>query len=153
MESMPHREQDLRVTLFTEKHGKIQARARSARKITSKLSPHLQPGFFAKVRLVEKSGVQAVDALKTQKSVFGLPDLMELANLLPAFHAEPELWQTLRAGELRWPKVLRILGWDPVHARCGMCEGEADFFLTKSQEFLCGNCSSQLPRNQLLYVK
>ncbi len=137
----PHRETDSRVSLFTERFGKMQARARSARKITSKLSAHLQPGFFARVRLIEKSGVQVVDALNIRKSGFSLPGLALLDGLLPVFHAEPELWRMLAEGTFSWRDALRVLGWDPAHARCRVCGASVEYFSTGDQEFYCAPCA------------
>ena len=46
---------DIRVSMFTKKFGKLKVRAKSARRIVSKLSPHLEPGNVAQVRIIEKS--------------------------------------------------------------------------------------------------
>ena len=151
--SGPQRDSDLGVSLFTLKFGKIQARARSARKITSKLVGHLQPGVFARVRLVEKAGVHVVDALKIKTSGLPLAELDLLADVLPVFQPEPELWRMLCGGSLVWSEALRILGWDPARAECTVCkEPRPDYFRVSDQEFFCVNCASQLPPKKLIYI-
>ena len=56
-----------RVVFLTKRFGKLVGKARSIRKITSKLSGHLQPGNLVQVRMIEKNGLQIVDALKKSR--------------------------------------------------------------------------------------
>lgn len=51
------------ITLYTKELGKVVAKAKSSRKMTSKLNGHFQPLNFINCRLIEKRGIQAVDAL------------------------------------------------------------------------------------------
>ena len=153
LKSEPYRELDTRASLFTQKFGKVEARARSARKITSKLAAHLEPGIFTSVRLIEKSGVQVVDALKSRTSGLPLADLGLLADLLPPFQPEAELWQMLSTGTLMWAKTLKILGWDPAQASCAQCRAnEPSHFRVSNQDFFCAHCASQLSGNGLIYL-
>lgn len=91
-------ELDARVFLFTEKLGKVRAKITSARKITSKLSSHLEPLNWIKVRLVErKNDFQVADALRIGKfpdtEIAGLELIKELgAENQP----EPHLWLLLK---------------------------------------------------------
>ena len=48
-------ELDYRVFLYTQQLGKIAAKVRSGRRITSKLAPHLEPLNFIQARLIEKN--------------------------------------------------------------------------------------------------
>ena len=59
---------DARIILYTEDLGKITAKAKSVKRITSKLNGHLEPLNFIQVRLVEKNGFQIVDALTIANS-------------------------------------------------------------------------------------
>ena len=60
------KEIDAQIVLYTRDFGKVLAKAKSARKMTSKLNGHLQPLNFINARLIEKTPVgrfQVVDAL------------------------------------------------------------------------------------------
>src|SRR3989344_3413173 len=84
----PIGEYDSRVHFMTEQHGKMIGRATSARKITSKLSAHLEPGTLTRLRLVEQKGLRIVDSLKVAGGIAPMPDLHLLARMLP--EGEPE---------------------------------------------------------------
>jgi len=58
---------DSRIFLYTKILGKVAARAQSARKITSKLSAHIEPLNLVNARLVYGKNFQLVDALRFQK--------------------------------------------------------------------------------------
>lgn len=105
----PAGEGDSRVHCFSEKFGKITGRAVSARKITSKLSAHLEPGVLTRIRFVEKKGMRIADALKFGKSQVALYDLHQLSGLLAEGEPEPELWRLLQDG-FSWRRALAILG-------------------------------------------
>ena len=70
----PLRDFDARYFFFTKKFGKMKGRATSARKITSKLAGHLEPGTLVTARFVERNGgngnggVQIADALMTRQA-------------------------------------------------------------------------------------
>ena len=146
-------EYDKRIILFTEEMGKVSAKAKSARKITSKLSGHLQPGNLVQARLVEKNGLQIVDALKISKLDFELADLYSLDNILADNEPDPRLWHLLSAGKFNWPQILTILGWDPREAICHLCSaGEPAAFSIFGQEFFCAPCSLKLSQKELLYM-
>ncbi len=148
----PVRELDLRLSLFTKKFGKIKARARSARKITSKLAGHLQVGDLVQVRIVEKQGLQVVDALKKIRLPLSPHDLGLLDGLLPEFQPEAELWRLLGGEELPWRRVLKVLGWDPDHAHCRICQDAAVIFDPRSQDFFCARCASKLVPDAVSYI-
>ena len=142
LEKEPQGELDERVAVFTRNLGKFSAKVKSSRKITSKLSPHLEPGNFIRVRMIEKGSLQVVDALKRGK-LSGPPDFFYLLGRV-LVEGEPDelLWATLLAGEKDWGKILAILGWDPEHASCEHCgRGEVFAFHIGSQNFFCGPCS------------
>lgn len=152
-------EADSRVFLYVKDFGKLVAKARSARKITSKLSSHLEPGNLTQVRLVEKNGLQVVDALKIGKVGINFPDLFFLNEVLHEADYDPAVWgilvgnPSLRSGRepFDWKKALRVLGWDPEQASCGICKRNKPYsFNINEQSFICENCvfdTESLPKN------
>ena len=129
---------DGRYTLLTKRFGKILAKAKSSRKITSKLAPHLEPGIVAKVRFIETRNTQLIDALKSTRIGLSIGDLHFLSQLLPDAEPEPALWDLLLSGNFEWAKVLRILGWDPEDAECVDCGAKRpSYFYIARQEFYC----------------
>lgn len=140
--------------VFSKKFGKIVARARSVRRITSKLSPHLEPGNVVWLRLVQKNNFQIADALKKAKLSIAFSDLYFLNQLLIEGESETRLWPLLFKPYLDWRQVLKILGWDPHIATCSTCDKlGALFFEVQSQSFFCKNCSSKADTNRLIYLK
>src|ERR1700734_991038 len=92
LDKEPRNNQDARYFLFTERYGKIAVRAKSSRKIVSKLAGHLEPGTIASVRVIEQHGSQVVDALKFARAGASITDLALLNNLLSEWQPDPELW-------------------------------------------------------------
>lgn len=149
----PQGDLDVRFSLFTRRFGKMIAKAKSARKITSKLSPHLTLGNIVKARIVEKGGYQLVDALKQSATALDLVTLASLNRLLSESGPEPELWHLLSGGSFSWARALRILGWDPAHASCARCEKSApSHFSLATQEFFCAACVSGIRANEVVYI-
>lgn len=152
LDRLPNGDLNGRVVFLTKRFGKMVARARSIRKITSKLSGHLQQGNLVQVRMIEKNGLQVVDALKKTKVGLSLPELRFLGEILS--EAEPEfvIWEMLAGGKFSWLDVLRILGWDPSFSSCTFCYGNSEAFHPRTQEFFCKNCALKLPANEVLYI-
>lgn len=156
----PNGDMDLRVSLFTKRFGKLVAKAKSARKITSKLAGHLQSGNLVQVRLVEKGGLpgqaslQVVDALKNSRLAASLPDLYFLDRLLAEAEPDLELWQAITVEPWGWRRILRILGWDPAEASCRKCGKKPEYFYPKDQEFFCGNCVriSKIAQDEVIFL-
>jgi recombinational DNA repair protein (RecF pathway) len=137
---------DARYVLFTERFGKVIAKAKSSRKVTSKLAPHLEPGTLSKVRFIETHGTQLIDALKNDRTTVSLQNLHLLSRLLPDAQPEPELWQALLGEQFSWPMVLSILGWDPAEAECSSCAAlQPNYFYVPRQEFFCNRCVLKIP--------
>src|SRR3989344_1742953 len=131
----PQGVQDGRAYLFTKKFGKLTARVKSLRKITSKLAGHLQVGHTARVRLIEKRGLQLTDALKTGRVGAPPPALLVLEKILAEAGPDKEVWQILQAEQFSWLRMLRVLGWDPTRAVCGICRRPPQAFdLSRSEE-------------------
>ncbi len=144
---------DARITLFSRQFGKFVGKAKSIRKITSKLSAHLEPGNIVRVRLIEQRGLQVVDALKIRRSNVPLTDISRIAAVLPDGQPDPDLWQMFASGGFSWPVLLSLLGWHPQYASCGMCGVKANLsFHVASQVFFCKNCAFSLPQNEIIYI-
>ena len=143
---------DSRVVFFTKEFGKLVAKAKSARKITSKLSSHLEPGTLIQVRLVEKNGLQVADALKTSRLSIPPRDLFVAGELLAEAEPEPGLWELFIGGKFSWWQALQVLGWDPDFASCSGCSGTTALFHIKTQEFFCAACASKLPKEEVVYI-
>ncbi|MGC9599067.1 MAG: recombination protein O N-terminal domain-containing protein [Minisyncoccia bacterium] len=159
----PLRDFDARYSFFTKRFGKLKGKATSARKITSKLAGHLEPGTLAKVRFVERNGrngngVQIADALKYGKLAALLTDLHFLNKMLSEGEPDAALWNELtrehKEERFPWGSALRILGWDPQEAVCEECSKgrKAAAFYIPKQEFFCVVCASKLDRDELLLL-
>ncbi len=140
----PVGEFDARFSLYAKRYGKLVAKSRSVRKITSKLAGHLEPGNIVFARFVEKTGLQVVDALKTSQSGIALADLARLDVILAEREPDLGLWNVLQE-RFAWPRVLAVLGWDPGAARCSLCDAPRPVsFRLSNQEFFCGACSPRI---------
>lgn len=143
-------EQDSRVYLFTKDTGKIVAKIKSSRKITSKLNSHIEPLSLATIRIVDKNSPQLIDALAVKRGIFGsiIFKIFSLVKeIAPENQPESDLWNLLvslmnrEAEEKDFIETLKILGFDPKHARCDNClKGLPDFFSVKDLTFYCKNC-------------
>lgn len=148
----PNGDLDIRISLFTKRFGKLVAKAKSTRRITSKLSGHLDIGNLVDARLVEKNGLQVVDALKTGRLSAKPADFYFLNRLLAEAGPDPKLWQLLTSVKLNWLQVLKILGWDPREAVCHACGGRPPVvFGALEQEFFCESCASKIGANEIIY--
>lgn len=170
---------DARYAFFTERFGKIVAKAKSSRKIVSKLAGHLEPGTLAAVRIIEQHGTQVVDALKATRVAIPLAELAALNNLLPEWEPDVALWRevsatTQRANDIAppatfsWPRTLALLGWDPRGAACINCGRDVSRSLDREmasgaktaafhiprQEFFCTSCvaASKIRRSELILI-
>jgi recombinational DNA repair protein (RecF pathway) len=158
---------DARYSFFTERFGKIAARAKSSRKIVSKLAGHLEPGTLASVRIIEIHGAQVVDALKISRVGIPLAELSKLNNLLGEWEPEPALWAELASAgadadgsvaysvpnHFSWARALAVLGWDPEGAECVLCgTSPARYFHLPRQEFICARCASNFRQNEIVLV-
>ena len=133
-------ERDARVTLYTETLGRIVATVTSARKITSKLSPHLEPMNFALVRLTKKNSFHVTDALKSGTFAHGIEVVKVLRAMTMESEPDPELWFALKRGKAAVPDVLRILGFDSQLALCELCnQSEPVYFILARSCYCCGN--------------
>lgn len=146
-------ESDGRYRLFTERFGKISAKAKSSRLIKSKLAGHLEQGTVAKVRFIDKGSAQVVDALKSSHIDASPKDLSLFCDLLPDMQADAELWFLLLHRPFSWNDILRTLGWDPRGALCAICRRKAGWFFIPRQEFLCDACISKMGKSKVSYIR
>jgi len=151
LDAEPAQEADMRVQLFTRDLGRVVCLVKAGRKPTAKLMPHLQPLTVAQVRLVEKKGVQLVDALSLQRLIQPTSSFREASELLAIAQLimqqtalnqpDSELWELMVSGRLATRDFLRVLGFDPEHARCNQCRASApQHFLLREAEYVCRNC-------------
>jgi DNA repair protein RecO (recombination protein O) len=155
---------DSRITLYTQELGKITPRAKSARKINSRLSAHLEPLTFGKFRIIEKNGFQIVDALaeKNFKLEFN-QDNLKIKKIISIFsliselvdyqQPEPDLWNLLASNQIFGSKILKVLGFDPTHATCINCaKPKPKIFIIKDMHYICQNCFKSRAPNQSNYT-
>ena len=142
----PQADLDGRYTLFTERFGKMTGKAKSSRKITSKLAPHLEPGTALRTRFVEVHGTQIIDALKVGSANLPLMDLQYLSMVLPEGQPEPDIWKMIVTRRFSWPTALAVLGWDPGASLCASCGTRrgTEFYIPR-QEFFCAQCIRKVP--------
>lgn len=141
-------EADARVVFYTEKLGRVAARATSARRINSKLSAHLEPGLMVRVRFVEKRGAenggirfQVTDALGRTRPPFAPAVLRLVAELGAEGEPDPALWHALARGRATVREALALLGFDPRHAVCEACGAPAPSrFSPRRAEYFCEAC-------------
>jgi recombinational DNA repair protein (RecF pathway) len=144
------KEQDSKAFLFTKDFGRISAKITSGRKITSKLAAHTEPLNFVTVRVVDKNSPQLIDALAAKKAmpskiIFKIFSLIK--EISPEGQPEPDLWNLLvelinrEAREGDFNEALKILGFDPIRAKCNNClNGSPDFFSIRDLAFYCRDC-------------
>ena len=157
-------EMDKSVYLFTKELGKVKARAKSARKITSKLSGHLQPLNFIKIRLIEKNGFQAVDALvldRVKVSPAALDILDFIKDMTFELQKDKSLWLIIKKTfhdiknnkKISYRPLLENLGFDPKFAQCSVCENKNVVYFSKTEQvFLCQKCAFKISKNELVLI-
>lgn len=152
--------------LYTKELGFVEARVVGGRRIASKLSPHLDFGNLALVRLVHKNQYTVADAL-TEERFFSGASCVEtferfsrlvvlfrelLPRLVPDVHVWEELVSGLRRGEVNCRMFLSLLGYG-AHAECEHCGGsQSHAFFIPNQNFLCESCSEGAPSRAIVVL-
>lgn len=166
-------ERDARLNLFTERYGKISARARSLRAIRSKLSAHLQPFHFVRLRLAPRklgNGFVVIDSVLDDAFVPSVTrrrsDCAPLARVIdlyaPELDADAVVWRALEAlfgdasREASVDRLAQVIlsrvGFDPRYATCAVCGASAvTHFVVGQGTFVCASCALSLPQNEVLY--
>ncbi|OGM91768.1 DNA repair protein RecO [Candidatus Wolfebacteria bacterium RIFCSPLOWO2_01_FULL_38_11] len=167
-------EMDGLITLYTEELGKVVCRAKSIKKSVSKLNGHIEPLNFVLSRLIEKGSFQMVDALTIESNI-DLKDNPEilakflrilgfLKTMTFEFHPDLRLWAAIKKifkeraandynEKLIYGAFLKIFGFDPEFASCALCHRkEAAAFVKSEHLFLCNNCTSKVPQNEIILI-
>lgn len=168
-------ETDGLIFLYTEKMGRVVAKARGLKKMLSKSNCHLEPLNFVDVRFVSgKNGYfQFLDAMpsenqkfirKIKKSPEDLAKFLEIRDFIKetTFDLQPDfyLWQIIKKifqenppKQKIYRALLTVLGFDPQFAECGACnKEEVAYFYKHDHMFLCRECSSKIPKNEVILV-
>lgn len=149
-------ETNARIFLYTKELGRITARARSVSHITSRLSSYLQPLRHVRARLIEKNGIQIVDALPVGDRADLTAERVGLCQIVSALtsehHADERLWNELSATQPSALRILTVLGFDPRHATCGSCEAKNPaYFSSQDAHYYCSKCVEAFSSMEGLY--
>ncbi|MAF80060.1 hypothetical protein CL629_03220 [bacterium] len=155
------------VDLYTKELGRVEARVVSGRKIISRLSPHLDFGNLAHVRLVYKNQFTVADALTEERFFSGPEDIgvyerfsrlaFLFCSLAPQMIPDVEVWDMflrgLRKRGLDYRMFLSLFGYGALHAECSACarSGSHAFFVP-DQSFLCASCAEMFPKDLLVFL-
>ena len=150
-------EADSEYSIFTWDVGKVIARATSSRKTLSRLAGHLEPGTLAMIRIVrknERGRFRMAEALSENKTknpivikVFSLAD-----SLIPLEQPDINIFAFLKnlvlnetqSEALACTSLLKLVGFDPKTAKCGVCGSEAiACFAVQDIIFLCAICQNK----------
>ncbi|MDP2704639.1 MAG: recombination protein O N-terminal domain-containing protein [bacterium] len=152
--------------LYTKELGFVEARVVGGRRITSKLSPHLDFGNFSFVRLVHKNQFTVADALTEERFFSGGSDIEAFLHfshlaflfreLLPRLVPDARMFEmllwSLRRGEVNCRMFLSLFGYG-THAECGHCgSSESHAFFVPNQHFLCESCSEGAPSRTIVVL-
>ncbi len=155
---------DKSIYLYTKELGKVVAKAKSIRKITSKLAGHLQPLNFVRIRLVEKKGFQITDALDLERikpSQQALAVLQFIKEMTFELQPDKNLWSIIKKTfqdlknnkEISYQPLLRALGFAPDFARCNVCDSKLVAYFSKSEQvFLCRRCVLKVSQDEVILI-
>lgn len=161
----PHLENNKIADIFTQLFGRVEARVVGGLKINSKLSSHLDPLNLVTLRLVRRNNFVIADALtkdrfnNTRNNTVALgralTSLFLIRSLLPHLIPEPELWRmlihTLQHTSLDYTMFLKLLGYNPLLASCGLCNRHpVHSFYVPEQLFVCTRCISKILEKHFL---
>ncbi len=153
------------IYLYSKDLGKVRAKAKSARKITSKLAGHLQPLNFVKIRLVEKNGLQITDALvldRVKISEVALAVLDFIKEMTYEFQRDKNLWLLIKKTfqdlknnkKISYKPLLKGLGFAFDFSCCHVCGAKSVAYFSKSEQvFLCDKCALKVDKNELVLVQ
>ncbi|MEK7451299.1 MAG: DNA repair protein RecO [Patescibacteria group bacterium] len=153
------------IFLYTQELGKVAAKAVSARKITSKLAGHLEPLNIVKIRLIQKNGgfkiADAIALRKIKRSFEALALAGFIKEMTFELASDKKLWLAIKKSfqeldkkkEAPYAPLLKILGFDPKFADCGICNGKhVAYFVKNETTFLCRRCAFKAPKNELILL-
>ncbi|MFA6136178.1 MAG: recombination protein O N-terminal domain-containing protein [Candidatus Paceibacterota bacterium] len=158
------------ISLFTQDYGKIVARAKSIRKIKSKLSAHIQPLNFIKVRLIKlagpRDGFSIIDCVRDEdlswpeKRFDMLPILGLIDSMAFELQTDRKLWAFMvgiMGKKFEYSEVTRalllVLGFDPKEGECFSCHSKDIFSFHKHDHiFLCKEHSLKIPQDKVILL-
>lgn len=154
-----HRERDWVVDLLTRDLGFVSARVTGGARITSKLSPHLDPASMALVRLVWSGRFVVTDAAVMHRNFraradaelwkSALESLAVTRALAPRREPEVSLWTAVYGvleGRQGAAAVLESLGYHPESASCARChKSPVQWVVLDDHSLLCRECGSSAP--------
>ena len=149
LDKEPTYDAHVRVHLYTRHMGKISARATSARKITAKLGPHLEPLMVSMIQFAERGHLpQLTDAVQVATLPRERLDALRIVQALaPEHEPDPELWSLLISPrEVTNGRVLAVLGYDPLFAKCEWCGRDPELFSLSQPVFMCAPCRAEFGR-------
>ena len=159
----PFSEYDARITLYTRLNGKLWAKAKSVRKITSKLNAHLEPGMVTLIRLTTRKDDHVgkdlnwylTDSLNEFRAYTNFEFLESIARLIPDHMGRSDLfWNFLMKGEVNWRGLYSNLGYQNLNSTCMNCGEENIAYFSKSDEtFIGAICALNFPDYLLLQAK
>ncbi|HXF44156.1 MAG TPA: recombination protein O N-terminal domain-containing protein [Candidatus Paceibacterota bacterium] len=145
--SRPVGDRDRLVDLYTKDLGRLSALVVGGMMVNSKLSPHLDVGNLVDVRLVRKNRFTVTDAAIRDRLRGGnfLRDVYFVKSILPEEVPDLRLWhdlvQSLGSAKTAVRRLLKVLGYDPLLARCDACGGaDVAYFYPGDQSFFCSSC-------------
>jgi recombinational DNA repair protein (RecF pathway) len=154
-----HREHDWLVDLLTHDLGFVSARVTGGARVTSKLSPHLDPASMVLVRLVWSGRFVVADAAVMHRDFRARADVALWARALESLavvralapRREPEtlLWTSIYEvleGTRGADVILESLGYHPGSASCARCHGfPVRWVVLDDHALLCGECGLDAP--------
>ena len=154
---------DAFVHLYTQKLGKIKARAVGIKKITSKLSGHFQPLNFVKARLVDGGKFLLVDGLSIKKinSAAALMAAYLIKNVAAEFQPDQVAWNFIKEVFLsedeeklkNFRMFLKAFGFEAQFDKCNFCRHNSiSAFSLIDAQFICGNCVKDLKLQETIWL-
>jgi len=155
---------DKSIYLYTKELGKVVAKAKSIRKITSKLAGHLQPLNFVRIRLVEKNGFQITDALDLERikpSQQALAVLQFIKEMTFELQPDKNFWSIIKKTfqdlknnkEISYRPLIKVLGFAPDFSRCNVCDSKFVAYFSKTEQvFLCRRCGLKVPQDEVILI-
>ncbi len=165
----PYKEYDKLVDLYTKDFGRVTAKVTGGRRVTSKLSPHLDAVNLVDIRLIQKNRFIVADVMIKERFRFLREDVKKnssvlklmflLKSLVPELAPDLQFWHYLirsfKEAKFSTRFFLKLLGYNPLLASCGSCYvKEVSHFSLVDQSFLCQRCFSkfQPSLNKLFYI-
>ena len=167
---------DESITIYTKGLGKISSFVKSTKKPESKLSPHLNVGKIARVRIIKTNNYKIVDAISEGGALNpeSLKFIEFIRSMTPYEEPDPHLWHAIEYVvtnifnrsfmplEKVYPpkffeeklrrvnrRFLEIFGFGAKFARCNECENpKVSYFHPPMLVFLCSDSLKKLSINE-----